>query len=509
MYSAWLQVTRHSWQAKIVDALEGCCGRFDAMEASVRRAAEALLLIEPSHERAAQTLIRHYRANGNPAAALRVYRQFASLLKKRFAMAPSAETEALIGSLAYDHSAGGRPEVSDAVSVQPRIGVAEFLAEDMGPQEAHLVGGFRNELIANLLKFRAWIVFELDDKNAAANGTGSLHYILAARGRKNAGGLAFLVTLTDPRGQRAVWRETFQVSIDDWIDVQRSLVRRVAAQLEVYLPADRLARTIWLGKSDLSAYDDWLRAEHLLSFWTPAAEDGAAVLLEGVIARSPDFAPAYASLAGIHNVRHLIRPGISADADKERRALALARRAVELDPIDARNHLVAGWTSAMAHQFEAAALHYDLAATLNPGSPKALISCAQGLAFIGFPERARRLLDEALALSPVLLGYQWCYVVSTRWMIGDFAGALAAAELSGNVTIDTPGWRAVALARLGRIDEARRAFAEQVDLVAAAWAGAGPPTPAAVRDWFRSAFPIAQQTDRAALDEALQRTAGV
>src|SRR4029453_15937755 len=107
---------------------------------------------------------------------------------------------------------------------------------------------------------------------------------------------------------------------------------------------------------------------------------------------------AYASLAGIHNVRHLIRPGISTDADRERRALALGRRAVELDPLDPRNHLVVGWTSAMAHQFEPAAFHYELAVNLNPGSPKALISCAQGLAFAGFVARAKQLLDEALAL---------------------------------------------------------------------------------------------------------------
>jgi class 3 adenylate cyclase/DNA-binding SARP family transcriptional activator len=506
-FSAWLQVTRHHWQTRIVDALEGCCGRFDAADASVRRAAEALLLIEPSHERAAQTLIKHYRANGNPAAALRVYRQLASLLRRRFGMAPSAETDALIGAVAPDRGARAMPAVSSAAS--PRIGVAEFVAEDLGAEEAHIVGGFRNELIANLLKFRAWIVFELDGKAATADYTGNVDYVLTARGRSNDGRRELLVTLTDPASHRVVWSDMFQVSIDSWIEAQRNLVRRIAARLEIYLPADRLARTIWLGKGDLSAYDDWLRAEHLLSFWTPAAEDEAAVLLEHVIARSPDFAPAYASLAGIHNVRHLIRPGISTDADRERRALSLGRRAVELDPLDPRNHLVVGWTSAMAHQFELAAFHYELAVNLNPGSPKALISCAQGLAFSGFAERATQLLDEALALSPVLLGYQWCYVVSTRWMIGDFEGALAAAERSANVIIDTPGWRAASLARLGRIDEARRAFAEQVDLAAAVWAGTGLPTPAAVRDWFRSSFPIARQADRTALDNALQLAAGI
>jgi hypothetical protein len=43
--------------------------------------------------------------------------------------------------------------------------------------------------------------------------------------------------------------------------------------------------------------------------WKPQAEDEAAGLFERIIERNPAFAPAHASLAGIFNVRHLIRPG--------------------------------------------------------------------------------------------------------------------------------------------------------------------------------------------------------
>ena len=61
-----------------------------------------------------------------------------------------------------------------------------------------------------------------------------------------------------------------------WLVWSNRDVRRIAAQLEVYLPSDRLNRLIYLEGIESSVYDAWLRGEHLLSKWEPAAEDRAA-----------------------------------------------------------------------------------------------------------------------------------------------------------------------------------------------------------------------------------------
>ena len=148
------------------------------------------------------------------------------------------------------------------------------------------------------------------------------------------------------------------------------MVRRIAAHTEIYVSADRLSRTLGIGQLNYVDHNDWLRGEHLLSFWSPKCEDEAAGIFERIIARSPQFAPPYASLASIYNVRHLIRPGTPLDADADRKALPLGQRAVELDALDSRNHQVIAWSSAMAGRYEQAAVHYDLAINLNPSSPK-------------------------------------------------------------------------------------------------------------------------------------------
>src|SRR5262249_39073896 len=150
-------------------------------------------------------------------------------------------------------------------------------------------------------------------------------------------------------------------------------------------------------------YRDWLRGEHLLSRWSPEAEDEAAALFGRVLERNASFPPAFASLAGIYNVLHLIRPRKPPHSAPVRPGLPIAQRAVELDALDARNHLVMAWSSAMVGAHEQASVHYELAASLNPSSPKVLISCAQGIAFVGPKQRATELLAEAFELAPFFL----------------------------------------------------------------------------------------------------------
>jgi tetratricopeptide (TPR) repeat protein len=159
----------------------------------------------------------------------------------------------------------------------------------------------------------------------------------------------------------------------------------------------------------------------------------------------------------------------------------------------------------MAQAHDKAAIHYELAVSLNPVSPKLLISAAQGMSFMGYAARARELLEEALHLAPFLLPYQWCYVCSTTWMIGRYEDALSAAQRGEFTTIDTYGWQAAALSRLGREVEASAAFAKLVDAVAPLWRAEHPADAAAVLAWFTQSFPIARSEDRDLLENCLRK----
>ncbi|MEW9808804.1 hypothetical protein ABUE31_22725, partial [Mesorhizobium sp. ZMM04-5] len=252
-----------------------------------------------------------------------------------------------------------------------------------------LVSGFRSELISNLSKFREFTVIELKD---GAKDDSDTDYVLTAQCVDHRDEMQLVVSVSDPETNQIIWSDSFRFSLGDWLSLQKQLVGRIASTLEVYLSHDRLSRQVRGLPQNLSIYDAWLRGEELLTHWTPDADDEAERLFEGVIVADPNFAPAYASLASIHNARQFIRPGIPADPSKTKAAAELAHRAVALDPLDARNHLVVAWSTAMTRQFQQSEVHYELAAELNPNSPKTLVSAALGMAFMGRIDPASHFL---------------------------------------------------------------------------------------------------------------------
>lgn len=491
LFSAWLSVTRHNWRDHVLEALEAMLERYPASEPGMRRAASALLVLEPSHERAARCLIRHHAETQNLPAAIRVYETLRDFLCDRYGMAPSAETTALVDALKVpDRNPARRSPARRHGGPVPTLGVGRFATGSR--KIALVVSGFRSELIANLSKFREFTVVELaDDGDAAA-----VDYVLKADcADDDRDDVQMTVSVTEPATNRIVWSDSFRLSLANWLALQQQLVGKIASTLEVYLSHDRLARQVRQIPQRPGAYDAWLRGEDLLTRWSLQEEDEAERLFESAIRTDPDFAPAHASLASVINSRQFIRPGSAGD-DRAARAVELAQRAVALDPLDARNHLVMAWSTAMAGRFHQAEVHYELAAELNPNSPKMLISAALGLSFMGRSDVATKLLDRATGLTSLFLGYQWSHIAVVRYFAGDLEGAVEAADRSQNAIVDTAGWKASALQKLGRIEEARSALADLHRSVAGAWAGTGAPSGKDVLDWFVSAFPIRRERDR-------------
>jgi class 3 adenylate cyclase/DNA-binding SARP family transcriptional activator/TolB-like protein len=495
LFDAWLQVARHRWRAEICEALEACLVNLAVTEPALRRAAAALTLLEPTHERAAQYLIRHHLALGNISDARRVYDELRAVMWKRFSVIPSADTNALIGNRAApsaDMDAPGGP-LGHRPAQLPSVSIGPFRMP-MG-NAGHAAAGFRAELIANLSKFRELTILELP----SASGSSTSDYLVTAECVDAGSEMQLSVRLSEPGARRVIWSDSFILTLGNWFEAQRRLVAKVSSSLDLYLSQDRLSHTLPRPVADLAAYDAWLRGEHLLTRWSPNGDDEAAALFDYAIAKDPNFAPAYGSLASVHTSRHLIRPGTALDPEKLQTALQLAQRGVDIDPLDARAHLVVAWSTAMVGRFAQSEVHYELAAELNPNSPKTLISAALGMAFMGQTAVAMHLLGHAMALTGRYFPYQWSHIAAIRYLTDDPEGAVQAAERSNDQIVVTSGWKAAALRQLGRDEEARAALQRLHERVAAAWEGVAPPARAGVLDWFLSAFPLRREQDRARL----------
>jgi class 3 adenylate cyclase/DNA-binding SARP family transcriptional activator len=507
VYSGWLQVIRASWRARMLTALSDLLSKSAPGDDRCHDAAQAIIGVDPGNEAAAAALIRFYALNGNRAAALREYSRLESHLRTRYGLAPGADVNEAL-RVAREGS------VPEAVPVKPPAPVVQSSARLLrievstfggtSPVDDHVISGFRNELLANLARFREWSVADTEELGTNADPEPARgHYAISGTYLATPVGPQLRVKLRDS-GNRVVWSDEFTVSLPDWASLQLTIVGRIAAHLETYISADRLHRVIRSRGRDVLSHDEWLRAEQIFSRWTPEAIDEAETILLRIIDRDDAFAPAYSSLASFRNVQHVVRPGLARDATGARQAHAYAERAVELDPLDARNHLAVAWTAAMTDAFDRAAIHFDLAARLNPNSASTLVSCAMGYAFVGHADRAQTLVAHVQRISPMLSDYQWCYIASVHFLSGRHDEAVAAARLSDDRIVDNPGWTAAALVRLGRLEEARHEVDRLIDAVRPIWAGEDPPVAEAVLDWFIGAYPIRRPEDRMALREALE-----
>lgn len=487
LYLSWLLVTRSDWRARIAQALELCLDHFELSDDGLRDAANALLRIEPGHERAALMLIRHYHQVGNPGTAVRVYQELKSELDNRFGIAPRPETLVAARGEADETEA----ELNRSISAPLRIQVMHFETSEAADSSGLKI--FRNEIMASLACFRGWIVAEGVQPDSGQAGRPD--YRLKATGHVGKNGPQVTIALSEIASGRVVWSDIVEIGTEHILTSGKIAVGRIAAALEVYLSTDRVA--LARHTPEHSVVDDWLKAERRrLSRWTPQAHDEAARIHEDIIARAPDYAPAYASLAGICNVSHIVRPGAPRDAEAGARAYDLAKRASELDPLDARNQMVVAWSAALEGDFDKASLHMEMAAKLNPNSPRTLVSCAMGFAFFGEHDRAQRILAHSLDCSPMLQDYQWCYAASVYFLAGDLEAALQAARRGRDAIPDNWGWLAAILSALGRMDEAGAAFARLVDAVRPAWSGDGPATRDTVYAWFKCAYPLRRDQER-------------
>jgi tetratricopeptide (TPR) repeat protein len=245
----------------------------------------------------------------------------------------------------------------------------------------------------------------------------------------------------------------------------------------------------------LGAYDRWLFGQSKLQAWDPVAFQEATEIFERIIAESPDFSPAYSTLAQLQNTVHFVHPGVFREARRTTQALAYARQATRLDPIDSRGQLALGWAHALAGQHDLAETHHALAQELNENDAWTATSVALGFAMRGQHDLARQAARRAIAVALSPATHHWAYHVHIRFLIGDYEGSLEAAASSNEVIPTAQAWKVAALGHLGRREEARAEAERYVERIRSKWFGSEPATDRNVARWTLHSYPIKRAAD--------------
>ncbi len=516
-FRVWLMAKRQALHDRIVRHLEPA---LRSQSGNVRATlAGALLGLDPTHEEAARALMRLRAESGDLGGALAIYKKLWDLLDTEFDVEPSPETQKLVAALRLAQPDGvPAPAAADqrsarAIRVPERtqaieatkliIGVGPFDVSGIASDRCYLAHGFRRELIANLVRFREWSVRDSGPAQADGAASGGTHeYLLEASALQGSGDMRLVVTLRSRATQEYVWSDQCRLTLEAWADSQQLLVQKIATALNIQLSARRLA-SMRHADPQLKAYDRWLFGQSKLHNWEPASFHEAAQIFEQIIVETPDFSPAYSTLAQMQNSVHFMHPGVFRSDRRTEQALVYAREATRLDPVDSRAQLCLGWAHAMARQHELAEVHHRLAEELNENDHWTATSVALGFAARGQFAEARHSAERAFSLIADPDRDHWAYHQQIRFMTGDYAGSIAAAEPAADVTPVSIAWKIAALGHLGARDSAKAETNRYLAHVRGAWFGHEPPTERNIARWTVHGLPIKRAEDWERLRDGL------
>jgi TolB-like protein/tRNA A-37 threonylcarbamoyl transferase component Bud32/Tfp pilus assembly protein PilF len=357
-----------------------------------------------------------------------------------------------------------RPAAAATLHV-PAVTVLPFENLSGDSSSAYLSDGMTEELVGVLERARVLRVASRattfsykgrrEDPRRVAEATGA-DAVLTGSVRRSGDRLRVVAELARGSDGARLWGETYERSMSDVFAVQDEIARAIATSLSV-----RLARAdggTAAPRVDPAAYDDYLRARHLLAGrYEPhggrGAVERAVALLERAVARDSAFARGWARLGRAYVAMADYVPA----REVLPRAKQAVERAVQLDPTNAEVALArAGILLNYDWDWEGAEREYLRALALDPHSVQAHQQYAFFLAQLRRGEAARRELAQA----SMLQARQATDTGGLRAMLlADSAGLLA-------MTGDTAG------ARQGFAEALRLASGNpEVNWMAARWLG--------------------------------------
>lgn len=508
VFEAWVQVERSNLRSKITkvltDQLELMIAANDFSDA---RIAEELVRIERSHELAHQYLMRFHASRGDQAAALRQYSLMDRILAEELDSEPSKESNDLLVAIKRgDISAQQNTLAPERVMPTrqphqgpPKITIRPPLTRFTDASKDYLGEGFAFQAKVCLSRFRCWIVIPWPSKGfdseaavdytavgAAIDADFVVDSVLDWRGDRG----KLFVSLMDCRDGSQVWSNIYSIAENELQEMGSTVAGAVAANLASqvnYISLLRFARNV---PGSPAAYDMWLKGHQLSRLWNAEADETAEALFHKAIELDPGLACAYASLASILNTRSMVRPGYRGREEDCAKAFKFAQQAIALDPFDSRCHISMAWSWLIARSPERSHSHFKLAVELNPHDSETLIAAAMGMAFMGRTEDAQRWSTLALNLNPVHPEYFLGYLAGIQFLGGQYNEAIETVEKCPDVFADLTAWEAASLAKLGKREEAVKAYRKFCALTAPRWEGGSLLAEDDLERWLFDVMPI-------------------
>ena len=372
------------------------------------------------------------------------------------------------------HAAESAPTF--ALPSKPSVAVLPFANLSEDPEQAYFTDGMVDDIIMGLSRIK-WLfvigrgtTFAYKGRPVQAREVGlelGVRYLLEGSVRKDGDRVRINSQLIDAANGAQVWAERYDRRLDDLFALQDEIASAVVGALEPGLKRAEIERVRRKRPDSLDAYELVLKAQPDVDLGMPEQVTRALKYLERSLAMLPTYALAHANAAMCHHCLYL-RTGLQ--EENRLASLSHAQAAMTYGQDDSLALTYAGFSIGMdGHDRAAAFSAFEAALTLSASSALTYILGSVVLGWGGDAERAIEWSGCGVRLSPF---DPWAFAAYDAQALGYFHRGLyekaAAAAYKSNQANPahsiTYVQMAAALAKLGRLDEARAAAARVLQL---------------------------------------------
>jgi TolB-like protein/class 3 adenylate cyclase len=295
-----------------------------------------------------------------------------------------------------------------ALPDKPSIAVSPFANMSGDPEQEYFADGMVEEIITALSRIR-WLFVVARNSSFTYKGQTvdvkqvgrelGVRYVLEGSVRKAGGRVRITAQLIEATNAAHLWADRFDGSLEDVFELQDKVASSVAGVIEPALQAAETARSTHRPTNDLSAYDLYLRAYAMILASARQVPD-ALRLLERAITRDARYGAALAEAAFC--CHRLVIDGLSEDPVADRlKGIDFARRALEVAAADP--HSLATAAHALAYfgeDIDAMIALADRALALNPSFARGWQLSGTMRLWAGQPDISIQHTEASVRLSP-------------------------------------------------------------------------------------------------------------
>lgn len=480
-WTQWLMEERQ----RLEDLALGALVRLGEQELAAGRpvaalkAAQRAVTLNTMREDAHRVILQALAASGRRAEALKHYDDLIVLLKRELNTDPDAATKALVTELRNGQLAVKISPIKEIDSSvlplpdRPSIAVLPFANMSSDPEQDYFADGIVEDILTTLSR-ESWLFVIARNSSFAYKGRMvdvkqvgrelGVRYVVEGSVRKAGNRVRITAQLIEAGTNAHIWAERYERDLSDIFALQDEITQKVVAAIAPSVRALEIRRSQAKPTENLHAYDFFLRALPEIHLQTAQSAKRADALLRKAIELDPGYPDALGMLADIISTRTVNGWHENLWRGMEE-ALEMSRRALDAGPENSTCLACAAYTYVLlGRRFEEGLELAEHALRLHPNSVFVRNRAGAAYTNCGESDKALEQFETAWRMNPqdpkafTFTGMAAAHFFARRFEACITWGRRATDEAAG-VNI-ARRHVAAALALLGRVDEAKAEIAE-------------------------------------------------